>query len=114
MKLSISAPTLVGELRDGEVREYRISPEDVGLPMHGASTLKVASIEESRGMLLAALDGSNAAARDIVAFNAGASIYVSGIADSLKSGVALALAAIASGAARARVDAFVARTQASA
>jgi len=113
-ELSISAPTLVGELRDGEVREYRISPEDVGLPMHGASALKVGSVEESRGMLLAALDGSNAAARDIVAFNAGASLYVSGVADSLKTGAALALEAIADGAARAKLDAFVARTQAAA
>ncbi|MDB5801921.1 MAG: trpD [Rhodocyclales bacterium] len=113
-ELSISAPTLVGELRDGEVHEYRISPEDVGLPMHGASALKVASIEASRAMLLAALDGSNAAARDIVAFNAGASLYVSGVADSLKAGVTRALAAIADGAARAKLDAFVAHTQAAA
>ncbi|MDB5887335.1 MAG: trpD, partial [Rhodocyclales bacterium] len=87
-------------------------PEDVGLPMHGASTLKVASIEESRGMLLAALDGSNAAARDIVAFNAGATLYVSGVASNLKAGVARALTAIADGTARAKLDAFVARTQA--
>jgi anthranilate phosphoribosyltransferase len=113
-ELSISAPTLVGELRDGEVREYRISPEDVGLPMHGASALRVSSVEESRAMVLAALDGSNAAARDIVAFNAGASLYVSGVVDSLKAGAALALETIASGAARARLDAFVARTQAAA
>jgi len=113
-ELSISAPTLVGELRDGEVREYRISPEDVGLPMHGASALRVSSVEESRAMVLAALDGSNAAARDIVAFNAGASLYVSGVVDSLKAGAALALETIASGAASARLDAFVARTQAAA
>ncbi|MEC5386096.1 anthranilate phosphoribosyltransferase [Uliginosibacterium sp. H3] len=113
-ELSISAPTLVGELRNGEVREYRISPEDVGLPMHGASALKVRSVEESRGMLLAALDGTNTAARDIVAFNAGASLYVGGVTDTLEEGVALALENIANGAARAKLDAFVARTQAAA
>ncbi|HSD39301.1 MAG TPA: anthranilate phosphoribosyltransferase [Rhodocyclaceae bacterium] len=113
-ELSISAPTLVGELRDGEVREYRISPEDVGLPMHGASALKVASVAESREMLLAALDGSNAAARDIVAFNAGASLYVSGVAHNMRVGTAMALEVIASGAARAKLDSFVAHTQAAA
>jgi anthranilate phosphoribosyltransferase len=110
-ELSVSAPTLVGELREGKVSEYRISPEDVGLSMHGISALRVGSIEESRETVLAALEGKHLAARDIVAFNAGASLYVSGQADSLKDGVALALQTIASGAARARVDAFVAMTQ---
>ncbi|MEC5397715.1 anthranilate phosphoribosyltransferase [Uliginosibacterium sp. H1] len=110
-ELSISAPTLVGELRDGEVREYRISPEDVGLPLHAASTLRVANVEESKAVVLGALDGKLPAARDIVAFNAGASLYVSGVADSLTNGVERALDAIASGAARKKLDAFVARTR---
>ncbi|WP_341677896.1 anthranilate phosphoribosyltransferase [Niveibacterium sp. SC-1] len=107
-ELSISAPTLVGELRDGEVREYRVSPEDVGLAMHGASALRVANVEESKAMLLAALENRHPAARDIVAFNAGASLYVSGVSDSLAGGVELALDTIASGAARAKVDELVA------
>jgi len=107
-ELSISAPTLVGELRNGEVREYRVSPEDVGLPMHGASSLRVANVEESKAMLLAALENRHPAARDIVAFNAGASLYVSGRVDSLAGGVELALDTIASGAARAKVDELIA------
>ncbi|MDQ7990707.1 MAG: anthranilate phosphoribosyltransferase [Candidatus Dactylopiibacterium sp.] len=110
-EISISAPTLIGELRDGEVREYRISPEDVGLPLHAASSLRVANVEESKAVVLAALEGSLPAARDIVAFNAGASLYVSGVADSLADGVARALDAIATGAARRKLDAFVALTQ---
>lgn len=110
-ELSISAPTLVGELRDGLVREYRISPEDVGLPMYGISALRVDSVDASRAMLLAALQGTHAAARDIVAFNAGASLYVSGVAESLKDGVARALAAIADGSASAKLEAFVAKTR---
>ncbi|MDQ8023099.1 MAG: anthranilate phosphoribosyltransferase [Moraxellaceae bacterium] len=110
-ELSISAPTLVGELRDGEVREYRLSPEDVGLPLHASSTLRVANVEESKSVVLGALDGKLPAARDIVAFNAGASLYVSGVADSLSNGVERALDAIASGAARKKLDAFVARTR---
>lgn len=112
-ELSISAPTLVGELRNGEVHEYRISPEDVGLPMHGASSLKVKSVEASRDMLLAALEGKHLAARDIVAFNAGASLYVGGVADSLANGVERALAAIADGSARKKLDVFVSRTASS-
>lgn len=106
-ELSISAPSYVGELRDGVVREYRISPEDVGLPLHAASTLRAANVEESKALLLAALEGRAPAARDIVAFNAGASLYVSGVADSLASGVERALEVIASGAARAKLDDLV-------
>ncbi|MBK9614009.1 MAG: anthranilate phosphoribosyltransferase [Uliginosibacterium sp.] len=106
-ELSISAPTLVGELRDGEVREYRLSPEDVGLPMHGISTLRVANVEESRAMVLAALTGKQSAARDIVAFNAGACLYVAGQAETLSQGVERALDVIASGAARRKLDAFI-------
>ncbi|WP_417068107.1 anthranilate phosphoribosyltransferase [Niveibacterium terrae] len=106
-ELSISAPTLVGELRDGVVREYRLSPEDVGLALHPASAVRADTVEDSRALLLAALDGSNAAARDIVAFNAGASLYVGGNADTLESGVARALEVIASGAARAKLDELV-------
>lgn len=106
-ELSISAPTLVGELRDGQVREYRVSPEDVGLPMHGISALRVANVEESRQMVIGALEGKLPAPRDIVAFNAGACLYVSGLAESLAQGVELALDTIASGAARRKLDEFV-------
>ncbi|WP_018605682.1 anthranilate phosphoribosyltransferase [Uliginosibacterium gangwonense] len=106
-ELSISAPTLVGELRNGEVREYRVSPEDVGLAMHGVSALRVANVEESRQMVIGALEGKLPAARDIVAFNAGACIYVAGGAESLAQGVDLALDAIASGAAKRKLDEFL-------
>ena len=110
-ELSISAPTLVGELRDGVVREYRVSPEDVGLPLHAASAIRAANVEDSREILLGALSGKLPAARDIVAFNAGASLYVAGVADSFADGVERALATIASGAARAKLDQLVAYTK---
>lgn len=111
-ELSISGPTRVGELRDGQVREYTVEPGDVGLATHDPAALRVDGAEESRALVLAALEGTHAAARDIVAFNAGAALYVAQRADSLAEGVALALETLASGAARARLDAFVARTQA--
>ncbi|MBS1209457.1 MAG: trpD [Proteobacteria bacterium] len=106
-EISISAPSLIGELRNGEVREYRLTPEDVGLPLHAASAIRVSNVEESKAILLGALDGSIPAARDIVAFNAGASLYAAGVSDSLSNGVELALDAIASGAATRKLDDFI-------
>lgn len=111
-ELSIGGDTLVGELRDGEVREHVVHPSDVGLPVHALDTLRVNDVQSSRAMLLAALDGSFAPARDIVLLNAGASLYVSGVADSLRDGVERAREIIASGAARARLDQLVERSNA--
>ena len=111
-ELSISGPSLVGELRDGEVREYEVNPEDFGLALHDSAALRVTNVEGSKALLLDALTGKNAAARDIVALNAGASLYVSGRADSLEQGVEHALFLIGSGAARQKLDAFVGFTQA--
>ncbi len=110
-ELSIAGPTLVGELRDGQVREYDVTPDQFDLPLHDPKVLQVANVEESKAMLLGALDNKMGAPRDIVALNAGASIYVTGLADTLAAGVDKALEAIASGAARAKLEAFVAQTR---
>ncbi|HZX33703.1 MAG TPA: anthranilate phosphoribosyltransferase, partial [Rhodocyclaceae bacterium] len=107
-EISISGRTLVGELKDGRVTEYEVHPEDFNLPVHDPKVLQVANVEESKAMLLGALENKLGAARDIVALNAGASIYVAGLADTLADGVDKAFEAIASGAARAKLDAFVA------
>jgi anthranilate phosphoribosyltransferase len=106
-ELSIAGPTLVGELKDGQVQEYEVTPEQFDLPLHNPKVLQVANVEESKAMLLGALDNKLGAPRDIVALNAGASIYVTGLADSLAAGVDKALETIASGAARAKLDQFV-------
>lgn len=110
-ELSISGPTAVGELKDGAVREYMVAPADVGLKTHNNAAIRVDGVEQSRDMMLAALDNKDGAARDIVALNAGASIYIAGKAPTLVDGVQQALAAIASGAARKKLDQFVAFTQ---
>ncbi len=110
-EISIAGPTLVGELKDGEVREYVIQPADVGLKTHDNAAIRVDGVEQSKAMVLAALENQDGAARDIVAFNAGASIYVAGLADTLKDGVSKALDVIASGAARRKLDQFVAFTR---
>ena len=110
-EISISGDTLVGELKDGRIEEYTVHPERFGLPVHDPRTLRAATVEESRDMVLGALSNRGGAPRDIVALNAGAAIYVSGKAGSFEAGVEKAFEVIASGAARAKLDEFVARTR---
>ncbi len=107
-EISISGETLIGELKDGRVEEYTIHPEQFNLAVHDPCVLRVANVEESKTVLLAALGNRISAARDIVALNAGASLYVGGLAATLADGVEQAFAAIASGAARAKLDEFAA------
>ena len=110
-EISLSGPTMVGELKDGEIREYTISPEDFGLERADPAAVRVAGVEESKAMLLAALENRSGPPRDIVALNAGASIYIAGLAGSLAEGVDKARAVLASSAARRKVDEFVACTR---
>ena len=110
-EISISGATYVGELKDGQVKEYSVHPDRFGLPVHDIRSLKVGTVEESRAMVLSALENKPGAARDIVALNAGAAIYVAGKADSFEDGVELSMEQMRSGAARAKLDAFVAFTQ---
>ncbi|HSD16190.1 MAG TPA: anthranilate phosphoribosyltransferase [Thermomonas sp.] len=111
-ELSLGSATLVGELRDGKVREYELHPEDFGIPMAHSRNLKVADAEQSMAMLLQALDNHEGLPRQIVAYNAGAALYVAGVAEDIGDGIARARKAIASGEARARLGEFVATTQA--
>lgn len=111
-ELSLGASTVVGELRDGVVREYEVHPEDFGIAMAASRNLKVADAGESRAMLMRALDDEPGLPREIVALNAGAALYVSGLATSIEEGIALARRTIASGAARRKLDEFVATTRA--
>ena len=111
-EISISGPTAVGELKSREIQEYTIAPQDFGLSTHDASAIRANSVEESKALLLAALDNRDGAARDVVALNAGASIYIAGLVETLAEGVNAARAIIASGAARRKLDQFVAFTRA--
>jgi len=110
-EISISGQTMIGELKEGRVTESTIHPEELGLPLHDPRALRVGNVEESRAKVLEALENKAGAARDIVALNAGAAIYVAGRAPSMQDGVEAALAAIKSGAARAKLDEFVRFTQ---
>ncbi len=102
-EVSLGAATLVGELKDGQVTEYEIHPEDFGLAMASNRALKVETAEASRQMLLGVLDNQPGPARDIVLLNAGVALYAANVADSMKSGVDKARAALESGAAKAKL-----------
>ena len=110
-EISLGAGTLVGELRDGQIREYEIHPEDFGLQMISHRGLRVGDAEASKAMLLDALDDRPGTPREIVVLNAGAALYAANLAGSIGEGIGRAREAIASGAARAKLDAFVAFTQ---
>lgn len=94
-EISVAEPTRVAELRDGEIHEYVITPEDLGIPRQSLDPLRVASAEDSLRLVEQALKGEGPAA-DIVSLNAGAALYAADVADSLKEGVALAQDAQAS------------------
>ncbi|ARZ76194.1 anthranilate phosphoribosyltransferase [Stenotrophomonas sp. WZN-1] len=111
-EISLGAGTLVGELRDGKVREYEIHPEDFGIAMSASRNLRVESPEQSIAMLRAVLDNEPGPALDIVALNAGAALYVAGVASDIGDGLARARAAIANGSARQRLQQYVETTRA--
>ncbi|HFK2920810.1 TPA: anthranilate phosphoribosyltransferase [Stenotrophomonas maltophilia] len=106
-EISLGAGTLVGELRDGKVREYEIHPEDFGIAMSASRNLRVDGPEQSIALLRAVLDNQPGPALDIVALNAGAALYVAGVASDIGDGLARARAAIANGSARQRLQQYV-------
>ncbi|PLY40397.1 anthranilate phosphoribosyltransferase [Janthinobacterium sp. ROICE36] len=110
-EVSLGAATMVGELINGEIREYEIHPEDFGMSMIASRNLKVANSIESKAKMMEALRGEPGAAADIVALNAGTALYAAGVASSIEDGLARARAAVSSGAAIAKLDQFVQVTQ---
>ena len=110
-EISISGETLVAELRDGSISEYTIAPGDFGLGKHDASAITVHSVDQSKSFLLGALGNEPGAARDIVALNAGASMFVADLAPTLGQAVEKAIEVIESGAAAKKLDAFVSFTR---
>jgi anthranilate phosphoribosyltransferase len=102
-EVSLGAATMVGELRNGEITEYEIHPEDFGLPMSSNRALKVETPEQSRDMLLGVLDNRPGAPRDIATLNAGVALYAANVAPTIKVGIERARVALESGAAKARL-----------
>jgi len=110
-EVSLGAATMVGELVNGEIREYEIHPEDFGMSMIASRNLKVADSAESKAKMMEALRGEPGAASDIVALNAGTALYAAGVASSIEDGLVRARAAVSSGAALAKLAQFVQVTQ---
>jgi anthranilate phosphoribosyltransferase len=110
-EVSLGATTLVGELKDGQITEYEIHPEDFGLTMASNRTLRVETAEDSKTMLLNVLNNHSGPAKDIVVFNAGVALYAANVANSMQAGINKARAAIESGAAKMKLDALVGLTQ---
>ena len=111
-EISIGSPTLVAELKDGEVKSYTIQPEDFGLQRADLSTIKAADAQDSLNIIKGVLTNQSSPAKDIVCLNAGASIYVAGLANSLAEGVERAAQVIAEGKASEKLQELVAKTNA--
>ena len=110
-EVSLGAATLVGELKDGQITEYEIHPEDFGMVMASNRSLKVETAEDSKAMLLGVLNNQAGPAKDIVLLNAGVALYAANVAPSMQAGIALARTAIESGAAKAKLEALTTLTR---
>ena len=110
-EVSLGAGTLVGELKNGEISEYEIHPEDFGLVMASNRALRVGTPDESRAMLLGVLDNVSGAPKDIVTLNAGVALYAANVVDTMAAGIERARAAIESGAAKDKLTQLVSLSQ---
>jgi anthranilate phosphoribosyltransferase len=110
-EISLSGESMIGELVGGQVKEYTVHPSDFGLPVYDSRVLRVANREESVACIRRALGNEDGPVRDIVLLNAAAALYCAGVAGSVAEGVKRAREAVASGAAAARLEQFVAATQ---
>ena len=111
-EISLETSTLVGELQNGEIKEYEIHPSDFGLTPTKTSSFKVNNAEESKKILLGVLDNQTSPAKDIVCLNAGAALYAANIAKDIAHGIQLAQESIGTGKAKAKLNEFIQTTQA--
>ncbi|HET7364351.1 MAG TPA: anthranilate phosphoribosyltransferase [Burkholderiales bacterium] len=110
-EISTSGETMVGELVKGEINEYNVHPSHFGLELYDRRAIQVNTVEESKAMIEAVLDNQPGPAHNIVAMNAGGAIYVAGLAKTLKAGVERASQVIKSGAAKHKMEEFIAFTK---
>ncbi len=107
-EVSLGAATMVGELKNGEITEYEVHPEDFGMAMASNRALKVETPQQSMELMRQVLDNQAGAARDIVVLNAGIALYAANVAPTMKDGIAKARAAVESGAAKKKLEELVA------
>ena len=106
-EITLTGDTMVAELKDGEVREYTVHPKQFGLSTASLEDIQASNVQASRDMILDVLDNQPGPALDIVLMNAGASIYLAGLANTLENGVKKAAEVIASGAAKSKLAQLV-------
>ena len=105
-EISFTGDSHIAELKNGQVTEYTINPSQFGMPTHQLASIQIDNAEQSKAMILAVLNGELGAARDIVLLNAGAAIYVAGLADCLAAGINKAAEVIDQGLALAKLNAL--------
>ncbi len=110
-EITVTGETRVAELKNDEVTEYTLHPGQFGIPVADAAELRVTDIAAAKARLLEVLDNVPGPARDVVLLNAGAAIYVAGVTGSLEQGVRKAESVLAGGAARAKLEQFIAFTR---
>ena len=110
-EISLEGPTMIGELKNDQIKEYEIHPSDFGLKTTKTDTFKVADAEASKKILLSVLDNQVGPALDIVCLNAGAALYAGNLAKDISEGLQMAKAAIASGKAKQKLEEFIKTTQ---
>jgi anthranilate phosphoribosyltransferase len=110
-EITLSGPTIVAELRNGQINEYEIKPSDFGIANASMENLKVADAQESKAIILNIMNNQSGPARDVVCLNAGATLYAANVSKSIAEGVQLASSTITSGKAKQKLEAFVALTQ---
>ncbi|GIX27661.1 MAG: hypothetical protein KatS3mg123_1542 [Burkholderiales bacterium] len=106
-EISICAETMVGELKNGEISEYTLHPAQFGMKLGEPAAIRVEDAAQAKGMLLGVLDNVPGPARDMVLLNAGATLYLAGVTKTMEQGIEKAAAALESGAARRKLEAFV-------
>jgi len=109
-EISFAGDTFVAELKNGQVHEYMLNPQQFGLALHDVASIQVTDANTSKAMLLEVLTGKVGAAREIVLLNAGAAIYVAGLAPDLQEGIATAAAMLDSGKALQKLQQLIAMT----
>lgn len=109
-EISIGSETYIAELKDGEIKTYTIKPEDFGMQSVSLENVRAKDAADSLAIIQSVMDNKDGPAKDIVCLNAGAAIYVAGLAGTLAEGVARAQEVIASGEAKSKIDALVAAT----
>ena len=112
-EISFSGDTFVAELKNGQVNEYVLNPQQLGLGLHDVASIKVVDAHASKAMILQVLAGATGGARDIVLLNAGAAIYVAGLVPKLQDGIAVAAKVLDNGKAMQKLEQLVAMTNAS-